>query len=269
MSPSFQLFSSLPPEVRNEVWSCALPMQRGPFLHFYEKGCWTVQIIERGDSNYSYQHPEQNIYQEFRHDQLDNARLNLHLLFVNKEARGIALSWIRQYTFERRLLPHKQYPVYIRHFNAESDALYVSDALYEQFIMESFDQGLSIGVAHQCRVFIKKIAISQRLLQKEVESFHEVWREWMPVRMLCIVVDPPAELDSPQDEVQQHWSFENTQGGSFSFTPTRNKFFFEGRRCPGDESIFSLMERTCAVLKDDLAESWCEFEIRPVFAIKI
>ncbi|KAF2689014.1 hypothetical protein K458DRAFT_291837, partial [Lentithecium fluviatile CBS 122367] len=75
---------SLPTELRNQIRHDALSNEMEPAFAFYKTGC----CQPRG--------ADPDLYVVFRHDLLDAPQIDMPLAFVNHEARGIALAWIRE-----------------------------------------------------------------------------------------------------------------------------------------------------------------------------
>lgn len=101
-SSTFPLFSSLPPELRNQIWCVAMPDKVGPAFYFYRKGCWCPRSLSKSDEEYGPEYDENILFFEFRYDLLDDAQFEVPLVFVNREARGIALAWVREQGIELR-----------------------------------------------------------------------------------------------------------------------------------------------------------------------
>jgi hypothetical protein len=92
----FPLFSVLPLELREQIWRDALPKPAGPALYFYRgRGCWVPRPLTESDPGYKAGADRQAF--EFRTDRLghDN-QFDLPLVFVNREARRVALAWLRK-----------------------------------------------------------------------------------------------------------------------------------------------------------------------------
>lgn len=61
------------------------------------------------------------------------------LLFVNREARGIALAWVREQGIEIRPREHRQYPIFVRPFDPMRDVLYVALDKWDDLLREPND----------------------------------------------------------------------------------------------------------------------------------
>lgn len=122
-SSIFPLFSSLPPELRNQIWRDAVPDKVGPALYFYRNGYWCPRRLSKSDKGYDPEKDENNLNFEYRHDLLDDAQFEVPLVFVNLEARGIALAWVREQGIEIRFCENRQHPIFVRPCDPMRDAL--------------------------------------------------------------------------------------------------------------------------------------------------
>jgi hypothetical protein len=104
----FTLFPLLPFELRDQIWHDVLPSQstgdRPPALYFYRlTPHWAPRVLTESDPGYRageidlgfYFHAETLAHSD---DELDN-QFDLPLLFVNREARQVAMKWIRKEVF--------------------------------------------------------------------------------------------------------------------------------------------------------------------------
>jgi len=93
---AFPLFSVLPFEMRDQIWRDALPKPAGPALYFYRgRGCWAAQKLTESDPGYMAGNDGMRF--EFGTDRLnDGCQFDLPLVSVNREARRVALAWLRE-----------------------------------------------------------------------------------------------------------------------------------------------------------------------------
>lgn len=91
---TFPLFSALPFELRDRIWREALPHPAGPALYFYPgRGCWVSRPLTESDPGFMA--GNDGLAFEFRTDRLDHDnQFDLPLVFVNHEARAVALAWL-------------------------------------------------------------------------------------------------------------------------------------------------------------------------------
>ncbi|SPJ70628.1 uncharacterized protein FTOL_00356 [Fusarium torulosum] len=132
----FTLFMDLAPELRLEIWQHALPKVDLPGLAIYKKGCWQPRFLTPSDWDYDDDDPD-NIRFEFRYDFLP-VSFNIPLAFVNREARGVALSWAQRSGIETQY--NKSQPHFQRRMNHEIDTLYIPMDRMEDFEAEPLDR---------------------------------------------------------------------------------------------------------------------------------
>lgn len=97
--PSFGKFSHLPLELRDQIWEEALPSITTTLaLYFYRKsGFWQPFDLSKDDEGY--REGGDNVGLRFRTDLVDSLDYQMHplavsLLWVNREARRVALKWM-------------------------------------------------------------------------------------------------------------------------------------------------------------------------------
>lgn len=267
---TFRLFSSLPQELRNQIWYDALPDKVGSVLHFCRKGCWCPRHLLSTDEGYDAENDENNLNFEFRHDLLDDVQFDVPLICINREIRQIVLAWIREQGIKIR--PHEDrqhlYPVFLRPFDPMHDALYVALDKWDDFLREPvdrtfeadlFEKLIDLGPDLQC------IAVPEALLRNEevVATLSEMFQCFFRLKVLLIVVDPQPDPQS------MWWKFESTQRGAFFWNNNRGGFDFVDNKCPGDDSLYRLIEEAGKKLSEGFALNEIHnFEIRPVFAVK-
>ncbi len=272
-SPTFPLFSSLSPELRNQIWRDALPDKVGPALYFYRKGCWCPRRLSKSDEGYDPENDELNLNFEFRHDLLDDVQIEVPLVFVNREARGIALAWTHEQGIEIRPREDGQYPLFVRPFDPMRDALYIALDRWDDFLCEPSDRLFQLDLFDQLIVVstdLTRIAVPEALLRSEVAKLDDMFANFEP-RVLFIIVDPQPDLQSADNDmkVQRRWEFESTQGGAFFWNKDRGGFDLGDSEYIGDEALYRLIEEANKGLGEGLARYHIRsFEIRPVFAVR-
>lgn len=274
-SSTFPLFSSLPRELRDQIWRDALPDKVGPALYFYRKGCWCPRRLSTSDEEgFDHENDENNLNFEFRHDLLDDIQFEIPLVFVNREARGNALAWVREQGIEIRPREDRQYPVFVRPFDPMRDALYIALDKWDDFLCEPDDRQSQPDLFERL-VDIKSdltcIAVPDALLRSEVATLPEIFRYFFHVKVLFIIVDAQPDLQSADNDVkvQRRWEIESTQGGAFFWNDDRGGFDSGDSECIGDEALYRLIEEAKEGLGEELAKNYIRsFEIRPVFAVR-
>lgn len=276
-SSMFSLFSDLPPELRDQIWRDALPEKLGPGLYFYKKGCWRPRRLTASDVGYDPVRDDLNLVFEFRHDLLDATQFEMPLAYVNREARGIALAWIREQDMAIRPRDDKPlYPIYRRSFDPMRDALYIPLEEWENCLAEPYDRMFEPDLINRNVDFIpdvKRIAVSEALLRREAAALGEMFHHFFWLKVLFIVIDPQPDLQpvsSDGMEVQQRWEFVSIGGGAFVWDEDRGRFDFRG----GDyldayKPLYTLIEKANEGLGEDLVRHHMHnFEIRLALAIR-
>jgi hypothetical protein len=272
-SSTFPLFSSLPSELRNQIWRDALPDKDGPALYLYKKGCWCPRPLSRPDELGDPANSENDLIFEFRHDLLDDVQVEVPLVSVSREARGIALAWVRGQGIKRRPREDRQYPVFVRSFDPTHDALYIALDKWDDFSGEPLVQPFELNLYEQFishLTYLTRIAVPEALLSSEVVLLPEMFYYSCNLKVLFIIVDAPPDLQFAENDmtVQRRWEFESTQGGSFFWNSKRGRFDLGVSENIGDEALYRLLEVNEGLCKGLVREHIGSFEIRPVFAVR-
>ena len=268
-SPTLSLFPGLPRELRDHIWRDALPDTVGPAFYFYRRGCWCPRRLSESDKVYDPANDESNLYFEFRHDLLDDVQFEMPLVFVNREARSIALAWIREHGIDLRPRKGRHYPVFVRRFDPARDTLYVALDRWDDFLREPDDrlsQPDLFGQLVDVKADLTRIAVPEALLRREVDTLPEMLRNFFRLRVLSIIVGAPPALQSADDDVKvrQRWEFRSARG-AFFWDGDRGGFDFGDGEDIGDEALCRLIEEANRGLGEALAKEHIRsFEIRPV-----
>lgn len=275
---TFHFFSDLPPELRNQIWRNALPEKVRPGLYFYKKGYWCPRRLTESDEGYDPVRDDLNLLFEFRHDLLDKPQLELPLVFVNREARGIALTWVREQGITIRPRPNGnggQYPAFVLPFDPMRDALYIAFDDWNDCMMEPYDRMEEPDLLDQNVEFIPEvthIAVSEALLRREAAAIGGMFYHFYWLKVLFIIVDAPPDLKPVGNdmEVEQRWEFESAPGGTFFWKRDHGSFKFEGGEYLSIyEPLYKFIEEVVQGLSDYLASNGIiSLEIRPAFAIR-
>ncbi|KAI3325710.1 hypothetical protein HD806DRAFT_521223 [Xylariaceae sp. AK1471] len=212
---TFPLFSSLPPELRNQVWHNSLPgVSRA--LYFYRKECWQPRLLSIFDEDFDPENAENNLIVELNHDLLDYVRIEVPLAFVNIESRGIALTWADEHGLEIRTCPDTHELVFLRAFDPSRDALYVAPSHWDEFIDDAVDliYKSDLFVQHvDIRPGFTRIAVSESTIRSSASEFSDDLYLYDDIRTLYIVVDTPADLGLQFGDsnpiIQPRWKVES------------------------------------------------------------
>ena len=272
--PTFPLFTSLPRELRDQIWRDALPDKVGPALSYYRKGYWYPRHLSESDEGHDPDNDENNLNFEFRHDLLDDIRFEIALVNVNREARHLALAWIREQGIEMRPREDPPSPVFVRPFDPTRDALYVPLDQWNKFLYEPDDRIFQLdlfGHLVDIKSDLTRVAVPAALLRSETAILPEMFRYLCNLKALLIVVDPQPNPWPADDDVmlQYRWDFENVWGGAFFWNDHRGGFDAENSGYLGDQAVYGRIEEASRELGKVLVNDHIRsFEVRPVFAIR-
>jgi hypothetical protein len=272
---TFSKFSTLAGEVRNQIWYYALPTAEEiePALTFFKPGCWRWQGVQ----------PDLEFV--FHHEFLE-VHVEVPMAFVNREARSIAVTRIRELglvTKSRR----DHFPVFIRKFNPEEDAIYVKPGQLDDVIMDAHKPQYDPWVeGRQWGTFsrYRKIAMSQASflttlhvegIQEEMEALEEMaelFQYACSVKDVLVIVDAPADLESVGDhdkDAKPLWKFVDAPGDVFRWSNASHRFELASARHIGDGVVSAIVEteKVTKVYKD-MWGSWSNLTVRPVFAVR-
>ena len=274
-SATFHLFTSLPPELRNQIWRAALPEKVGPALSIYKKGLWRPRRLTEGDEGYDPVRDHLNLYFDWRHDRLDNIPFQIPLMYVNREARDLALGWVRRHGLEIRPRKDGQYPICVRPFDPSQDALFVACDKWDDFLwepdrrlskMDLFDKLVSWSPA------LTHVAVSVALLRTELDSLSSMFEYFFNLKVLLVIMKTHSDLPSAGKGVQAQqcrWEYESIHDGALFWNARRRGFHSRSNNMVVDEALCRLLEGVNKRVGElfALKQIPC-FEIRPVIAVR-
>ncbi|KAH8888140.1 hypothetical protein GQ53DRAFT_749378 [Thozetella sp. PMI_491] len=269
---TFSRFSSLPPELRNQIWGEALPARDGPALYFYKKGFWRPEAPPPSDGE---QDREEILEYEFRHELLDRVQVDIPLAFVNREARSIALVWLQEQGIETHFGDNRQRHVFMRPFDPVQDVLYVAHSKWADFCSEPYDRlfepDLFERTVNTSSVDFTQIAIPEALLQSENDALSDMLEWFFNIRILYIIIGTePGPIVGPDGrEAYPRWELAKTRGRSFYWQAQRFCFALGDGEPIAEDSSYKRIEEASRGLAERLArEHVPHFEIRPALAIR-
>lgn len=278
---AFPFFSRLPAELRNQIWRDALPDKVDQALYFYKKGCWDPRRLTEADEGYSPEDDELNLKLEFFHSRLDHVQFEIPLFFVNREARGIALSWIEKQGLKIYFHKGKETFYFTRPFNPEHDTLYIPFDRWEQFLDEPTNRLCEPDLVERnvsCEgTACTRIAVPEVLLWDDgEEALLDIFDYYPNAEKIFIIFkaqpDPLPEDDGGGGElkVQRRWEFESIQGAIF-WDAYRCEFEWQsdaGDCINGNHGLSRLVKDDNNGFSREVKERQPEsFEVRPGFAI--
>jgi hypothetical protein len=266
---TFTLFPALAPELRNQIWEDALPEEKiQPSLSFWEPGCWRLHSAAEPDLELIFHHDLLAMHVEWP------------LAFVNREARSIALTQIRERGLVARARS-EQYPIFVRRFAPIIDAMFIKSGQLLK-VLEDFDtRSWQDDLLHQnASVYsrFKSIAMSGRSLagKEWVEDLHDMLQyAYNSVDELLVVIDAPAaldEMDGASGGAKSQWGFVSAPGDVFRWDQRRRRFVMcgEGEHV-GDGVVEALVTPKEVVAKFQRAGGIGQtmFTVRPVYAVEV
>ncbi|KAJ3541799.1 hypothetical protein NM208_g2437 [Fusarium decemcellulare] len=255
----FLPFSSLAPELRNQIWREAVPDLTGLGLCPYRNGLWLPKFLEPSDEEYLPGHD--NIDLDIRHDLL-SVQIEVSLYSVNHEARGVALAWIREQNIEIRLRNHR--PIFLRKFDISRDVLFIAlDKMIDIELdpvnrMEQPDlEGRSVTTHPNIRHF----AIPEAAFRSD-DSLRHLMDWYCGLNVLFVLV-------GAQPDFEGQWELDTRRGKSFIWDHERGGFKWGPGECLGDEGLYKRIEEDQKGLDEEIRRLPMQsFEIRPIYAVR-
>ncbi|KAI0468178.1 hypothetical protein F4859DRAFT_216941 [Xylaria cf. heliscus] len=209
---TFPLFSNLPPELRNQIWQDALPNRVGAGLYFYKQGCCGPEWVSTLDGGSDHERSTRTMVLEFQHSLLDDARFDIPLAFVSREARSIALAWAEEQGL--KVCSSANGPIFLCPFNPRRDVLYIAPDQWDGFLRDHIELWFGFGLIEQdpeIRSHLERVALPQSLLRSEFSTLLGLFNHYHDLKTLYIVADAPTRVDLPlggkndKTEIQQRW----------------------------------------------------------------
>jgi hypothetical protein len=272
---TFSRFSTLAGELRNQIWHYALPTadEIEPALTFFKPGCWRWQGAQ----------PDLEFV--FHHELLE-VHVEIPMAFVNREARSIAVTRIRELGLVTKSRSD-QYPVFIRTFNPEEDAIFVKPGQLDEVIMDAhkpqydpWEEGRQWGTSSEYR----KIAMSQTSfltplhvegIKEEMEAMEamtELLQHACSIKEVLVIVDAPADLESAGDhdkEAKPLWRFVDAPRDVFRWSSVSRRFEIDGEGRVGDGVVCAIVETEKVInAYEDMWGIWGNLTVRPVIAVR-
>lgn len=196
---SFHLYSSLPLELRIQIWQESLPSQIKPAVFKYKRGCWWARHLTDADVGYEHDSVDGNLVLEFRHGMLGASRFDVPLAGTTQEARDAALSWAARHGIE--VVPGEP-PIFVRPFHPELDILYVAQEDWDSLLREPLERPWELEMlrdkqySDRCEVY--QMAVPEALLWRRDSSdcfaLHEVFDSFSGLKVLYVVRDPQPDF---------------------------------------------------------------------------
>lgn len=273
-SPPCAEFSTLPPELRSQVWRDALPESFNPTFFIYKKGCWQPRYILESDEDYDAEN-FYGIHMIYRHDFLDRVEADMPMFFVNREARGIVRGWLSQQGIEVCFRKGAAQPAFLRHFNPLRDAVYVPVEKYNEFcnepLLRPFEPDLEGRTYSYGGREVPNLAIPAELFWDFVATSDDIILEYYVPAILLVVVNAQAELDSvDKDGRWRQWEFGSTRERALVWDLENRKFNWDNGEPVCDRDMYDRIEEVANkdVIEKLIRDRNSLFEIRPVMAVR-
>ncbi|KAL6871305.1 hypothetical protein J3F83DRAFT_654162 [Trichoderma novae-zelandiae] len=288
---SFSRFSSLPPELRLQIWQESVPDLNCITLHNYQKGYWGPRNLPKAEPGAN--HPdgghgmgEEPIAFDFHHEKLDSVHVDISMASVNLEARSVALAWLRKQGVKMRFHEARECPVFVHRFDPMRDALFVGMNQWHAFCNEPHNRlaepDLS-GYTVNSTTELTRIAVPHTTIWGDSSALADVFHWYPSLRVMYIVLD--IQLDPKLETLllkgdrsrararlqNQQWKVKETPGMmSLAWDREKRRFHWRGGESgPGSPELHQQMEEVGRELAHRLAEREAgEFEIQPVYAVK-
>lgn len=270
----FSLLSKLPLEIQTLIWHAALPDDDGPALLPYRKGCWQPRRLAILDEGYDAATGD-NVHMDFRLDLLDKAHVTVTLTSVDREARRVALFWMRRNikASEVRLREGHLSCVFARSFDSSRDTLFIEADKLNDFYCEPYDRLFEPDLADlmvSSGPTVTRLAVPEPVFRSEGGSLTEIfqWHSGVVVVLVVVGMQPRWECNSLQ--VQRRWEVKGVPDYRLSWDLAQQRFkvFVAGEE-GGDIHACGWIENVCKEWIEGLVWHQVEaLEIRPAYVIR-
>ncbi|CAG9982828.1 unnamed protein product [Clonostachys byssicola] len=210
---TFHLFPQLPPEIRSQIWHCALPKLK-PGVHFFKTGCWTPRELTPSDEDY--------LPSPYGNCRIKKTWFSIPLLHVDREARNNALLWAGQHHLQLSFQPDLQELGFLRIYDHEIDALYITPDTFESFVMEllAAEDHRFMNRDFSIYTYIDKIIMPESLFEKYIQDIGQIFK----THNLDALYISTSELQPSQGELDPSFQYTPFGGASLSWNPERHRF---------------------------------------------
>ncbi|GAM87154.1 hypothetical protein ANO11243_051750 [Dothideomycetidae sp. 11243] len=214
---TFPLFFNLPTEIRLQIWRHTLPDEVGQVLYHHQKNLWHPRWRDPSEPGYN---PPNNGEQgdlilEFHHHKLDDVKITLPMLLVNREARSVALAWLsKQQGLKKDILPDGT-PAFTKSFDPQRDALYLPfdnfNEIFQETAYRAFEPDMA-GLLHSTWSGTFYLAIPERVWSDDATYGLGEYFSHFNCHTLFIVHDEDSQIQgagSTDLEPGQWWEIES------------------------------------------------------------
>lgn len=138
------------------------------------------------------------------------------LLYVNREARGIAMAWYHEQNVEMQWHEKRGCHIFTRGFRPKVDVLYIPWNKMDEVDKEHHAQLTEGSGSIVCGPDIRRIAVSGRGRRGYPDVPTSIIHLLSRVKAVFFVIDTPPNLDGAQTEAQPKFEVGGIQGPAFS-----------------------------------------------------
>lgn len=182
MATEFTVFPKLITELRLGIWRMAMPAPLNRPLYPYKQGCWKVEDLGlEPDFN------GEDLHMIFDTSRLDPLDIDIPLYAVNRQARGVALEYIRK----QNLVASPDSTRFLRNFNPKTDTMFLPTAEIETFFVEQIDRASDPSLENHhfsiSRPVLSRLAVTAPGLEILKTDLGEFYDTAAPIDALYVV----------------------------------------------------------------------------------
>ncbi|CEJ82942.1 hypothetical protein VHEMI02981 [[Torrubiella] hemipterigena] len=260
---TFPLFSRFPLEIRDLIWSHALPDRDAPAIFFYSQG-----FMKKFKKPYPPNHklyPGSHLYLRFCHELLDPVPVIVPLLHVNADAARVVLRWAKKRNFNISKDIFSNRTMISRCMDRIHDILWLPASGFDTITKQLLHECRGDSLANRQCLMPKQYAISETEMEMvewsasvfsrddgfihlQAETVYVLTTKtavWMPEVENLGIVQPHRWVITPGNERALNYDFEKRE---FSWGP--------GDKCGGKE-VWENMENMEHPLEEDPRKKFC------------
>ncbi|CAG9983081.1 unnamed protein product [Clonostachys byssicola] len=251
-APAFPSFSRLPLELREQIWSEALPSADVPALFFYRKWCLSPGPLT---SDTEPESDQTTLYS--RHETPRRFQLNApSLSFVNHEAREAVARWMRDHRVSNQGCQGGQDQIFVRDFDPAIDIVCVAPSEWFEFLTELYDRSFAPNLLARHRTAhsmdIKYLALCHTLPTRDLSPIPGMYYMLSQIEVLIIVLNMPTSAEGAKTQPNDAYRLKTIQGWGLHWNPQTGDFEPESHEPLGDQKLRGLFESAVTGLRSTL-----------------